>query len=78
MDPNYVYPQSLAKQLALYGNSSAWADHDIDLEINHDPYMNAVDYDAATSAGWNGTGVPPGGKYWFKVVLSTDKSSISY
>ena len=42
-------------------------DHDVDVEINHDVYMNAVDFDAAEEAGWNGTGVPPGGKFWFKV-----------
>ncbi|KAL0079912.1 hypothetical protein F4703DRAFT_1740866, partial [Phycomyces blakesleeanus] len=66
VDPNYVYPQALAKQLAPYGFTSAWADYDIEMEINHDPYLNAVDYDDAYDEGWNGTGVPPGGKYWFK------------
>ncbi|KAI9010870.1 hypothetical protein CLU79DRAFT_772378 [Phycomyces nitens] len=64
-DLNYVYPQALAKQLAPYSNTSVWADHDVDIEINHDAYMAAVDLDKAQSEGWNGTGVPNGGKYWF-------------
>ncbi|KAG2218670.1 hypothetical protein INT45_007839 [Circinella minor] len=64
IDSDYSYPQILAKQFfKIWGD---WVDHDIDVEINHDVYMNAVDYDAAEELGWNGTGVPPGGKYWFK------------
>lgn len=29
--------------------------------------MNSVDYEQAYKNGWNNTGVPPGGKYYFKV-----------
>ena len=65
IDQDYLYPQVLAKQYRKTGN---WVDQDVDIEINHDAYMNAVDYDAAELAGWNGTNVPPGGKFWFKVV----------
>lgn len=57
----------MAKQLAPYNNTSAWANHDIAIEINHDAYMNSVDYEQAYKNGWNNTGVPPGGKYYFKV-----------
>lgn len=67
-DLNYIYPQALAKQLAPYNNTSAWANHDIVIEINHDAYMNTVNYDQAISNGWNGIGVPPGGTYYFKVT----------
>lgn len=52
--------------MAPYSNTSVWADHDIDIEINHDAYLSAVDLDDAAAHGWNGTGVPPGGKFWFK------------
>ncbi|KAG0165560.1 hypothetical protein DFQ30_008293 [Apophysomyces sp. BC1015] len=65
-DLNYVYPQALAKQLAPYSNTSVWADFDVDIEINHNAYLNAVNYDKASSDGWNGTGVPPGGMFWFQ------------
>ncbi|KAI9491767.1 hypothetical protein BDB00DRAFT_831379 [Zychaea mexicana] len=64
IDTDYLYPQILAKQFEQ--RTSEWADHDVYVEINHDAYMSAVDYDAAEEAGWNGTGVPPRGKYWFK------------
>ena len=65
-DLNYIYPQALAKQLAPYSNTSAWANHDIAIEINHDVYMNSINYDKAYSDGWNNTGVPPGGLYYFQ------------
>ncbi|KAI8139892.1 hypothetical protein BJV82DRAFT_625379 [Fennellomyces sp. T-0311] len=63
IDQDYLYPQILAKQYRKTGN---WVAQDVDIEINHDAYMNAVDYDAAELVGWNGAGVPPGGKFWFK------------
>lgn len=66
-DLNYIYPQALAKQLAPYSNTSAWANHDIALEINHDIYMNSINQEQAHQDGWNGTGVPAGGIYYFKV-----------
>ncbi|KAI8144746.1 hypothetical protein BJV82DRAFT_606123 [Fennellomyces sp. T-0311] len=65
-DLNYIYPQALAKQLAPYSNTSAWANHDIAIELNHDMYMNSINYDKAYSDGWNNTGVPPGGLYYFQ------------
>ncbi|KAF7726778.1 hypothetical protein EC973_008466 [Apophysomyces ossiformis] len=72
-DLNYVYPQALAKQLAPYSNTTVWSDYDVDIEINHDAYMNAVNYTEAYKSGWNGTGVPPDGKFWFQ----QDNSSIA-
>ncbi|KAI7884083.1 hypothetical protein K492DRAFT_125459 [Lichtheimia hyalospora FSU 10163] len=65
-DLNYIYPQALAKQLAPYSNTSAWANHDIALEINHDIYMNSINQEQAHRDGWNGTGVPAGGIYYFR------------
>ncbi|CDS09349.1 hypothetical protein LRAMOSA10709 [Lichtheimia ramosa] len=66
VDRNYIYPQTLARQLVQFIKISTWADYDVRIAINHDVYMNAVDLEAAKSSGWNGTGVPPGGKYWFQ------------
>ncbi|KAI9277473.1 hypothetical protein BY458DRAFT_505079 [Sporodiniella umbellata] len=60
-DENFIYPQSLAKQLAQVSSSSNWAsDYDIAVDINHDIYMN--DY---VDDSWNGTGIPAKGGYWF-------------
>ncbi|CAO0803494.1 unnamed protein product [Mucor circinelloides] len=67
-DSNFIYPQALAKQLTLFTDSSNWANYDVAIDINHDMYMNAVNYDKITD--WNGTGIPPMGAYWF----NTDKS----
>ncbi|ORY95510.1 hypothetical protein BCR43DRAFT_475413 [Syncephalastrum racemosum] len=80
VDQNYVYPQALAKQLAPYSNTSVWADHDIDIEINHDAYLSTVDFDDAKANGWNGTGVPPGGKFWFKgdPPIESDQIDMEY
>ncbi|EPB92462.1 hypothetical protein HMPREF1544_00760 [Mucor circinelloides 1006PhL] len=64
-DLNYVYPQALAKQLAPYSSTSVWSKYDIEIEINHDAYINATDIEQAISDGWNKTGTPPNGKYWF-------------
>jgi hypothetical protein len=55
----------LAKQLAPYSSTSVWSQYDVEIAINHDVYMNAVDIDQATEDGWNGTNVPPNGKFWF-------------
>jgi hypothetical protein len=66
VDPNYLYPQSLAKQLAPY-NTTNWSPQDISIELNHDAYLSTVNLDAAMENGWNGTGVPPGGHFWFQV-----------
>ncbi|KAI8367463.1 uncharacterized protein BYT42DRAFT_504329 [Radiomyces spectabilis] len=79
-DLNYVYPQALAKQLAPYSNTSVWADYDVDIEINHDIYLNAVDYDKARSHGWNGTGVPGPGKFWFQndTAIGPDQVDLRY
>lgn len=73
VDQNYIYPQTLAKQLALYSDSSVWAEYDVDIDLNHDAYLNAVDYESAKANGWNGTGVPPGGKYWFQVSQNSER-----
>ncbi|CEP18243.1 hypothetical protein [Parasitella parasitica] len=62
-DPNFIYPQALAKQLTLFTDSSNWANYDVAIDINHDMYMNAVDYDKIPD--WNGTGVPPKGGFWY-------------
>lgn len=62
-DSNFIYPQALAKQLTLFSDSSNWANYDVAIDINHDMYMNAVNYDKIPD--WNGTGVPPKGGYWF-------------
>ncbi|KAG2205244.1 hypothetical protein INT47_009509, partial [Mucor saturninus] len=64
-DLNYVYPQALAKQLAPYSSTSVWAKYDIEIEINHDAYMNGIDIEQEMKDGWNGTGTPPNGKFWF-------------
>ncbi|CAO3675581.1 unnamed protein product [Rhizopus stolonifer] len=64
-DLNYVYPQALAKQLAPYSSTSVWSQYDVEITINHDVYMNAVDMDQATEDGWNGSKVPSNGKFWF-------------
>ncbi|CAO3612463.1 unnamed protein product [Cunninghamella blakesleeana] len=68
-DMDFLYPQALAKQLSPYKHPSAWATHDILIELNHDPYMNAIHSETVRhedNNGWNGTGIPPFGKYWFK------------
>ncbi|KAI7871198.1 hypothetical protein BDF14DRAFT_1764260 [Spinellus fusiger] len=79
-DLNYVYPQALAKQLAPYSNTSVWADHDVDIEINHDNYLSGVDWNKAKSDGWNGSSVPEGGKYWFinDTVIKQHQIDIRY
>ncbi|KAI9314426.1 hypothetical protein BX666DRAFT_453233 [Dichotomocladium elegans] len=82
-DLNYIYPQALAKQLAPYSNTSAWANHDIAIEINHDIYMNSINFDQASSDGWNGTGIPSGGLYYFKnngtsLSITSDQIDIRY
>ncbi|KAI8099864.1 uncharacterized protein BX664DRAFT_290239 [Halteromyces radiatus] len=65
-DLNHVYPQALAKQLVpVYNTSSVWAASDVTVDINHDAYMEGVDYEKAQTIGWNGTGVPPTGRFWF-------------
>lgn len=66
VDPNYLYPQSLAKQLAPY-NTSNWSAEDISIELNHDAYMSTIDLETAIDNGWNGTGIPSGGHFWFQV-----------
>lgn len=66
-DLNYVYPQALAKQLAPYSSTSVWSKYDIEIEINHDVYVNATDIEQALNDGWNGSGTPPNGIYWFFV-----------
>ncbi|KAI8575939.1 hypothetical protein K450DRAFT_259491 [Umbelopsis ramanniana AG] len=65
VDPNYLYPQSLAKQLAPY-NTTNWSAEDISIELNHDAYMSTIDLGTAKDDGWNGTGVPAGGHFWFQ------------
>ncbi|GAA5799074.1 hypothetical protein HPULCUR_004483 [Helicostylum pulchrum] len=64
-DLNYVYPQALAKQLAPYSSTSVWAKYDIEIEINHDVYLNGIDFEQETKDGWNGTGTPRNGNFWF-------------
>ncbi|KAG1179115.1 hypothetical protein G6F70_002691 [Rhizopus microsporus] len=62
-DDNFIYPQSLAKQLAQVTNSSHWAsDYDVSIDINHDIYMNGI----VDDSNWNGTGVPSIGGYYFR------------
>ncbi|CAO3598647.1 unnamed protein product [Absidia cylindrospora] len=66
-DMNFIYPQALAKQLSPYEYTTSWVYHDVMIELNHDPYMNAIDMEAVRHDDrWNGTGIPPFGKYWFK------------
>ncbi|CAO3643750.1 unnamed protein product [Cunninghamella echinulata] len=74
-DMDFLYPQALAKQLSPYKHPSAWATHDIVIELNHDPYMNAIintetvqhdNNNNNNNNNNNGTGIPPFGKYWFK------------
>ncbi|KAI8332849.1 hypothetical protein BC941DRAFT_455333 [Chlamydoabsidia padenii] len=80
-DMNFIYPQALAKQLSPYEYTTSWAYHDVMIELNHDPYMNVINMDTLLKHGdedgnsygnnsnnikWNGTGIPPFGKYWFK------------
>lgn len=64
-----MYPQALAKQLAPYSSTSVWAKYDVEIELNHDIYLNGTteDMDQALKEGWNGTGTPPNGKFWFFV-----------
>ncbi|KAL9539867.1 hypothetical protein MBANPS3_010018 [Mucor bainieri] len=71
-DSNFIYPQALAKQLTLFTDSSNWANYDVAIDINHDMYMNAVNYDKV--GDWNGTGIPPMGAFWF----NNDKSIEDY
>jgi hypothetical protein len=54
----------LAKQLAQFTDSSNWNDYDVAIDINHDIYMNNVNYDKIADT-WNGTGIPPMGGFWF-------------
>lgn len=62
-----MYPQALAKQLAPYSSTSVWAKYDIEIEINHDVYLNGIDFEQETKDGWNGTGTPRNGNFWFFV-----------
>lgn len=80
VDPNYLYPQALAKQLAPYNNSNTWSAEDISIELNHDAYMSVVDIDSAYSNGWNGTGIPPGGHFWFQgdPEIQSDQVDMEY
>jgi hypothetical protein len=67
-DYNFMYPQPLTKQISPFSNknNTNWIHYDIAIDLNHDMYMNAIDYDTlAQDDTWNGTGVPPGGGYWF-------------
>ncbi|KAI9487723.1 MAG: hypothetical protein EXX96DRAFT_472668 [Benjaminiella poitrasii] len=57
-DLNYVYPQALAKQLAPYSSTSVWSKYDVQININHDVYVNSAD-------GWNGEGLASNGVFWF-------------
>lgn len=41
IDPNYWYPQALAKQLVAAGKEKAWAPTDITAEFNHDSSPNS-------------------------------------
>ncbi|CAO3616165.1 unnamed protein product [Cunninghamella blakesleeana] len=61
---NFVYSQALTKQI-YPSNYSKYKPTDISIEINHDKYMEHVNLEKAQSLGWNGTGVPPTGVYWF-------------
>ncbi|ORX61961.1 hypothetical protein DM01DRAFT_1403692 [Hesseltinella vesiculosa] len=74
-DMNFVYPQALAKQLSPYDYTSSWSNYDIMIELNHDPYTNALAFTKNNSLVHqrNGTSddqmnpiVPQGGKYWFR------------
>lgn len=69
VDPNYLYPQALAKQLSPY-NSTQWStsdgqNSDISAEFNHDAYLAGTN--ATIAQGWDGSGVIPGGRFWFQV-----------
>ncbi|KAI8065587.1 hypothetical protein BC940DRAFT_303770 [Gongronella butleri] len=78
VDLNHAYPQALARQLiAPLIPVEKWLPTDVTMELNHDFYMNAVDYDGALMAGWNGTGVPPGGGFWFWNDTSFGNYSLS-
>ncbi|KAI9285780.1 hypothetical protein BC943DRAFT_323049 [Umbelopsis sp. AD052] len=82
VDPNYLHPQALAKQLSPY-NSTSWStsdgqDFDISAEFNHDAYLAGT---TTTSAqGWNGTGVIPGGRFWFQedTTIRSDQIDMEY
>lgn len=68
VDPNYLYPQALAKQLSPY-NSTQWSSeggqiYDISAEFNHDAYLSGLEQKSTISA--NGTMVPTGGLFWFQ------------
>ncbi|CAO3594791.1 unnamed protein product [Absidia cylindrospora] len=76
-DLNHVYPQALSKQLVRsFNSSSVWSASDVTIELNHDAYMASVDYEKAGSLGWNGTGVPPTGRYWFANDTSYNNTAI--
>lgn len=62
-DSNFFYPQALAKQWIRNKDSSDWNDYDVVIDINHDMYINALPN--TTDQPWNGTGIQPGGGYWF-------------
>ncbi|KAI8997060.1 hypothetical protein BDB01DRAFT_769681 [Pilobolus umbonatus] len=64
-DLNHVYPQALAKQLAPYSSTSVWSKYDIEIDINHDIYMNTSDPERAILSGWDGKSIPPDGTFWF-------------
>lgn len=45
-DPNFIYPQALAKQLkAPYTDISSWSSYDLSVDINHDIFNNNMDSD---------------------------------
>ncbi|GAB5587894.1 hypothetical protein Unana1_02794 [Umbelopsis nana] len=82
VDPNYLYPQALAKQLSPY-NSTQWSttdgqNADISAEFNHDAYLGGTN--ATVAQGWNGTGVMPGGRFWFQgdPAIRSDQIDMEY
>ncbi|KAI8647092.1 hypothetical protein BD408DRAFT_379458 [Parasitella parasitica] len=77
-DLNYVYPQALAKQLAPYSSTSVWSKYDIEIEINHDMYLNASEIEQALHDGWNGSRIPPNGKYWFFVIQEINPHQVDF
>ncbi|RUP47820.1 hypothetical protein BC936DRAFT_145298 [Jimgerdemannia flammicorona] len=72
VDPNYLYPQSLAKQLVPFNISMNWNECDIIAEFNHDAYMAGIkNAPIVTSDVTNTTNttsvnlIPSGGLFWF-------------
>lgn len=78
VDPNYLYPQALAKQLSPY-NSTQWSSedgqiYDISAEFNHDAYLSLLEQNSSLPA--NGTTVPTGGLFWFQVRRSNSETGM--